>query len=45
MGSAIGQSLPMAVGVAVSPLPIIAVVIMLTTAKAKPTGWRSWPGG
>lgn len=38
MGSAIGQSLPMAVGVAVSPLPIIAVVIMLTTARAKANG-------
>jgi amino acid transporter len=38
MGNAIGQSLPMAVRVAVSPLPIIAVVIMLTTARARANG-------
>jgi len=38
MGNAIGQSLPMAIGVAISPLPIIAVVIMLTTARARVNG-------
>ena len=38
MGQAIGQSLPMAVGVAVSPLPIIAVVIMLATPRASLNG-------
>lgn len=37
MGTAIGQSLPIAVGVMVSPLPIVAVVLMLlgTGALAK----------
>src|SRR5215216_3742441 len=34
MAEAIGQSLPLAVGVALSPVPIIAVVLMLTTARA-----------
>ena len=30
MGQAIGGALPLAVGIALSPLPIIAVVLMLT---------------
>ena len=38
MGSAIGQSLPLAIGVALSPVPIIAVVLMLTTPRAKTNG-------
>jgi len=38
MGEAIGQSLPLAVGVALSPVPIIAVVLMLTTPKARANG-------
>ncbi len=38
MGRAIGQSLPMALGVAVSPLPVIAVVVMLTTAAGRRNG-------
>lgn len=38
MGQAIGGSLPMAVGVALSPLPIIAVVLMLTTPRARANG-------
>ena len=38
MGQAIGGSLPMAVGVALSPIPIIAVVLMLTTPRAKGNG-------
>ena len=38
MGEAIGQSLPLAVGVALSPIPIIAVVLMLTTARARANG-------
>ncbi len=38
MGQAIGQSLPLAVGVAASPVPIIAVVIMLTTPRASRNG-------
>ena len=38
MGNAIGQSLPLAVGVALSPIPIIAVVLLLTTPRAKSNG-------
>ncbi|MBL0885131.1 GAP family protein [Myceligenerans indicum] len=35
MGAATGQSLPIAVGVLVSPLPIVAVVLMLTSGRAR----------
>ncbi|ARU51585.1 threonine/homoserine/homoserine lactone efflux protein [Cellulosimicrobium cellulans] len=35
MGAAIGQSLPVAVGVLISPLPIVAVVLMLVSGRAK----------
>ena len=38
IGQAIGQALPFAVGVALSPVPIIAVVLMLSTPKAGLTG-------
>jgi threonine/homoserine/homoserine lactone efflux protein len=38
MGEAIGQSLPMAVGVALSPIPIIAVILMLVTPRARSNG-------
>jgi hypothetical protein len=38
MGRAIGGSLPLAVGIALSPIPIIAVVLMLTSRKAKVNG-------
>ena len=38
MGQAIGGSLALAVGVALSPVPIIAVVLMLTTRKARVNG-------
>lgn len=38
MGQAIGASLPLAVGVALSPIPIIAVVLMLTSRRAKING-------
>ena len=38
MGQAIGQSLPFAVGVAISPVPIIGVVLMLSTPQARATG-------
>lgn len=34
MGSAIGAALPVAIGVLVSPLPIVAVVLMLVTPRA-----------
>jgi len=35
MGSAIGEILPTAIGVAISPIPIIAVVLLLSTPKGK----------
>src|SRR5262245_55435859 len=38
MGEAIGQMLPFAVGVALSPMPIVAMVLMLLTPKAKVNG-------
>jgi threonine/homoserine/homoserine lactone efflux protein len=38
MGEAIGQALPLAVGVALSPLPIVAVVLMLVTPRARANG-------
>jgi threonine/homoserine/homoserine lactone efflux protein len=38
MGGAIGGSLPLAIGVALSPVPIIAVVLMLTTRRARSNG-------
>ena len=38
MGDAIGQVLPFAVGVAISPVPIIAVILMLVTAQARVNG-------
>lgn len=38
MGQAIGESLPLAIGIALSPIPIIAVVLMLTTSRARANG-------
>ena len=38
MGQAIGGSLPLAVGIALSPIPIIAVVLMLTSQRARVNG-------
>ncbi len=38
MGQAIGGSLPLAAGIALSPIPIIAVVLMLTSQKARVNG-------
>lgn len=38
MGPAIGDILPLAVGVAISPVPIIAIVLMLATPRARATG-------
>jgi threonine/homoserine/homoserine lactone efflux protein len=37
MGNVIGQLLPLAVGVAISPLPIIATILMLLAPRAKGT--------
>ena len=38
MGQAIGGLLPFAVGVAVSPMPIVTVVLMLVTPRARTNG-------
>ena len=38
MGDAIGQMLPAAIGVAISPLPIVAVVLMLVTPRGRVNG-------
>lgn len=35
MGSVIGEILPLAVGIAISPIPIIAVILMLLSPRAK----------
>lgn len=37
MGSVIGEILPLAVGIAISPIPIIAAILMLLSPKAKGT--------
>ncbi len=34
MGQAIGESIPLAIGVAISPIPIIAVILMLLSKRA-----------
>jgi hypothetical protein len=38
VGQAIGQILPLAVGVAISPVPIIAVILMLVSKRARVNG-------
>jgi hypothetical protein len=38
VGGAIGQVLPFAVGVAVSPMPVVAMVLMLITPRARSNG-------
>jgi hypothetical protein len=38
VGAAIGGTLPLALGVALSPIPIIAVVLILTTQRARVNG-------
>ncbi len=38
MGEVLGQLLPIAVGVAISPLPIVAVVLMLATPRGRVNG-------
>jgi threonine/homoserine/homoserine lactone efflux protein len=38
VGQAIGDILPLAIGVAISPVPIIAIVLMLGTPRAGSTG-------
>ena len=38
MGSALGEILPYAIGVAISPVPIIAVILMLFSTRARQNG-------
>ena len=38
MGQAIGDSLPLAIGVAISPIPIIAIILMLLSKRAGANG-------
>jgi Sap, sulfolipid-1-addressing protein len=38
MGEAIGHSLPLAIAVALSPIPIVAVVVLLTSSRARSLG-------
>ena len=38
MGTAIGDTLPLALGVALSPMPIIAVILMMVSKKGKVNG-------
>jgi threonine/homoserine/homoserine lactone efflux protein len=38
LGQAIGQSLPFAIGIALSPIPIVGVVLMLATPRARVNG-------
>ena len=48
MGEAIGQILPLAVGVALSPVPIIGVTLMLATPRGRSNGLAfigGWIGG
>ncbi|HEY7030404.1 MAG TPA: GAP family protein [Thermomicrobiales bacterium] len=48
MGQAIGEVLPTAIGVALSPFPIVAVILMLFSPKAKSNGPAfliGWIGG
>jgi hypothetical protein len=48
MGSAIGEVLPFALGVAISPIPLVAVIVMLFTRRATANGLAflaGWVGG
>ena len=48
MGTAIGDILPLAIGIALSPLPIVAVVLVLFTPRARANGLAflaGWAGG
>lgn len=48
MGEAIGQMLPLAIGVAISPMPIVAMILMLMSTSGRSTGLAfaiGWLGG
>jgi hypothetical protein len=44
MGDVIGELLPLALGVAVSPVPIIAVILMLLAPRAMASAWSFLAG-
>jgi hypothetical protein len=45
MGQTIGELLPLAVGVAIAPVPIIAVILMLfTPGRARTASRLCWAG-
>jgi hypothetical protein len=44
VGQALGQLLPLAIGVALSPIPIIAVILVLFSARATSNGAASLLG-
>lgn len=45
MGATIGEVLGLAAGVAVSPLPIVAMILLLATPRGRATGSCSAPAG
>jgi hypothetical protein len=48
VGGAIGEILPIAIGIALSPLPIVAVILVLFTPRARANGIAflvGWSGG
>jgi hypothetical protein len=48
MGKSIGEVLPLAIGIALSPVPIVAVILMLFTPRARTNGVAflvGWAGG
>ena len=45
MGDTISQVLPYAVGVAIGPIPIIAVILVLFSSRARVNGPCFWPAG
>jgi hypothetical protein len=44
MGAVIGQLLPYALGIAISPIPIVAVILMLFSRRASTNGWAYLAG-
>ena len=45
MNDVIGETLPLALGVAISPIPIIAAILMLLSPRRKEPVWDSCSGG
>jgi hypothetical protein len=45
MGQAIGDVIPFAVGIAISPVSIIAVILVLFSSRARVKAFRYLPAG